>query len=63
MRPTQPDTDYIHAHLNLLRAIDRLLAEAEAVRDRRAALDRLLARTLAPQVALRPASQEKVRRA
>jgi hypothetical protein len=39
---SRASTDPITAHVELLRAVDRLLAEAQAVRDKRAALDRLL---------------------
>jgi hypothetical protein len=40
MSRTTPDQ--IVAHADLLRAVDRLLAQAEAVRAKREALDRLL---------------------
>jgi hypothetical protein len=35
-------SDRIIAHVDLLRAVDRMLAEAEAVRTKRATLDRIL---------------------
>jgi hypothetical protein len=40
--------DQIVAHVDLLRAVDRLLSAAEAVRARREALDRLLAERSLP---------------
>jgi hypothetical protein len=35
-------TDQIIAHVDLLRAVDRLLAQAQIVREKRATLERLL---------------------
>jgi hypothetical protein len=40
---SRANTDQIIAHVDLLRSLDRLLREAEAVRRKRAALDKLLA--------------------
>jgi hypothetical protein len=38
----KPDTDSIIAHVDLLRAVDRLLSDAEEVRQKRAHLDELV---------------------
>ena len=56
---SRASTDPITAHVELLRAVDRLVAEAQVVRDKREALDRLLSDRAA---ALAPEPQE-VRRA
>lgn len=59
MTPTHTSTDRIQAHLDLLRAVDRLLAEAEVVRDRRVALDRLFAQLLSSQAPPAPPTRRE----
>ncbi len=49
--------DPITAHVELLRAVDRLLADALIVRDRREALDRLLSE-VATEPPVAPGRQE-----
>ena len=55
--PLHPD-DRMQAHVDLLRAVDRLLIEAEIVRARRAVLDRSLAAQLPHPPDARPLPEE-----
>jgi hypothetical protein len=57
----QTNTDQIIAHADLLRSIDRLLSQAEIVRKKREALDRLLSESTnapSPYVAKEEARHE-----
>jgi hypothetical protein len=42
MKMSRATPDQVIAHVELLRAVDRLLVQAETVREKREALDRLL---------------------
>jgi hypothetical protein len=56
MPATNANPDQIIAHVALLRAVDRLLTDADEVRERREELERLISKSVAGQAL--PEAQE-----